>query len=373
MNQIEFYKHKLQEEDIDKAVSVMKSLFLTTGNITAKVEQKLSSYTKLDNAVLLNSCTAALHLSLLACGIGNGDEVITCPMTFIATATAIMHTGAKPVFVDCENDTGLLNPELVEEAITERTKAIIPIHLYGAMADMKALRVIADKYGLILIEDAAHCLEGERDGVRPGELGDAVCYSFYATKNLTCGEGGALVSNNHHIAKTVNQLRTHGMSKEAADRYKGNYKHWDMVMLGWKYNPSDILSALLLNQIDRIDSQWGQRQELWKQYDKSLAKFKWINKPQAVGKSACHLYTIWVDPDLRDALLQHLQNNMIGVAVNYRAIHTLSYFRQTLGYKPEDFPAAKRIGDSTISLPFHLFLNNNDIENIMHVLDAFQI
>ncbi|RJQ72940.1 MAG: DegT/DnrJ/EryC1/StrS aminotransferase family protein [Desulfobacteraceae bacterium] len=218
---IEFHRHSLEQVDIDNVCRVLRSIFLTTGPVTAEFERRFSGYTGLRHTVALNSCTAALHLALLALDIGPGDEVITTPMTFIATATAIMHTGATPVFVDVENNTGLLDVGRVEHAITPRTKAVLPVHLYGAMVNMRSLREMGDRYKLSIIEDCAHCIEGERDDVRPGQLSDAACYSFYATKNLTCGEGGALATNDAGLAERVNILKLHGMSKDAASRYSG--------------------------------------------------------------------------------------------------------------------------------------------------------
>lgn len=369
---VEFYVHHLSDQDIENAVKTLRSLFLTTGPVTETFEKKLSDYTGLRHILAVNSCTAALHLALLGLGIGPGDEVITTPMTFIATATAIMHTGATPVFVDVEEKTGLMNAGLVEGAITPRTKAIIPVHLYGSMVDMKAIKDIADRHHLKIIEDCAHCIEGVRDNIRPGQLSDAACYSFYATKNLTCGEGGALGTNNPELADSVRILRLHGMSKDAISRYQGPYRHWDMVALGWKYNLDDIHSALLVNQIDSIDERWEQRKEKWQLYDELLKPFPHIEIPETRGKNAMHLYTVWVDPDKRDLTLHDLHHAGIGVAVNYCAVHTLTFFKKRFGYHPDDFPLATKIGLKTISIPFYTKLNKNDIiyvvENIKNIL-----
>jgi dTDP-4-amino-4,6-dideoxygalactose transaminase len=362
---VEFYKHSLGEVDIQNTTDVLRSIFLTSGPVVSTFEEKFSKFTGMQHTVALNSCTAALHLALLACGIGTGDEVITTPMTFIATATAILHTGAKPVFVDVEADTGLIDPNRVEEAISSKTKAIIPVHLYGTMADMQALKRIGDRHGLFIIEDSAHCIEGSRDGIRPGDLSDAACFSFYATKNLTCGEGGALATNSKELAQIIRTLRQHGMSKEAADRYHGNYKHWDMIELGWKYNLNDIHAALLIDQLDRLDQYWERRNSIWALYDKGLQDVPGIRIPETRGKSGKHLYTIWVDPEKRDDFLHGLQDKAIGVAVNYRAIHTLTYFREAFGFKPLDFPAANLIGKSTVSIPFYPKLKDIEIDYVM--------
>lgn len=368
---VEFYRHALDEQDIASVADTLRSVFLTTGPVCARFEEDFARYTGLARCVSLNSCTAALHLALLGLGIGPGDEVITTPMTFIATATTIIHVGATPVFVDAEPDTGLMDPTRVEAAITSRTRAIVPVHLYGVMADMRALRDIADCHGLHLIEDAAHCIEGERDGVRPGELGDAACYSFYATKNLTCGEGGALCSNDPDLAEKILLLRQHGMNKEAAKRYHGAYQHWDMLELGWKYNLNDVLGALLVHQLPRLQGLWERRRAVYEAYRQALEDLPGLRLPALCGRSAHHLFTVLVPEGRRDALLAHLGRQGIGVAVNYRAIHTLTWFRDHFGFRPEDFPAALAFGQGTLSLPFHTRLEQGEIEHVSGAVRDF--
>lgn len=368
---VEFYKHAIDEQDIANAAATLRSVFLTTGPVCARFEQAFAQHTGLRHCVALNSCTGALHLALLALGVGPGDEVITTPMTFIATATAILHTGATPVFVDIKPETGLIDPEKVEAAVTPRTKAILPVHLYGVMADMRALRGIADRHGLHLVEDSAHCIEGERDGIRPGQLSDATCYSFYATKNLTCGEGGALCCNSEELAAKILLLRQHGMNKEAALRYHGSYQHWDMVELGWKYNLSDIQASLLLGQLDRIDGLWAQRQTIHQRYSQLLSDIRGLWLPHLHGKSAYHLLTIQVHPTCRDELLAQLTTRGIGVAVNYRSVHTLIWFRQRFGFRAEDYPLALRFGEGTLSLPFHTRLTDAELRLVAETVREF--
>jgi dTDP-4-amino-4,6-dideoxygalactose transaminase len=368
---IEFYRHALDEEDIKSATDTLRSVFLTTGPVCARFEQDFAAYAGLAHCVSLNSCTAALHLALLALGIGPGDEVIVPALTFIASATPVVHAGGTPVLVDVEPDTGLIDVAAVRAAITPRTKAIIPVHLYGVMADMRALKTLADEHGLALIEDAAHCIEAERDGVRPGDLGDAVCYSFYATKNLTCGEGGALGTNREDVAKKALLLRQHGMTKEAAKRYHGLYQHWDMVELGWKYNLNDILAALMVNQLKRLDDLWRRRSEVYGLYAEALAGIPGLALPGLRGKSAHHLFTIQAPADKRDDLLAHLGAREIGVAVNYRAIHTLTWFRENLGCKPEDYPNALVFGQRTLSLPFHTRLTGEEVATVAAAIRGF--
>jgi dTDP-4-amino-4,6-dideoxygalactose transaminase len=362
---VEFFRHNLEESDVENLAEVLKSVFITTGPVTAQFEKKFSQYMGVDQTVGVTSCTAALHLSLLGLGIGPGDEVITTPMTFIATATSIMHAGARPVLVDVEENTGLIDVAKIEEAITAQTKAIMPVHLYGSMVEMRALRDLADSYGLRIIEDCAHCIEGERDGIRPGQLGDAACFSFYATKNLTAGEGGAVATNNLEVAEKVKVLRLHGMSKDAASRHTGHYQHWDMISLGWKYNMDDVHASLLVGQLDNLNEHLQRRKALWDVYNKGLADIPALRIPETRGESARHLYTVWVDPKRRDDVLHSLQDKGIGVAVNYRSIHTLTYFRDVLGFSKDDFPVARRIGESTISLPLYPKLTDAEVDYVI--------
>lgn len=367
---IEFFKHNIGKDEKKKVLECLDGIFLTTGSYVNEFEIKFAEYLALKYAVGLNSCTSALHLSLLALGIGDGDEVITTPMTFIATATAILHAGAKPVFVDVEDSTGLIDPCKIEAAITKRTRAIVPVHLYGQMCDMKAIKRIARKHKLKIVEDAAHCIEGERDGVRPGQLGDVACFSFYATKNITSGEGGAIATNNKKIADRVRILRQHGMSKEAADRYSGVYKHWDMVEYGWKYNMDNIHASLLLSQIDKIDRNLEKREKLYNEYMKQLNVIPDIECPKMIenSKSAYHMLTIWVRKKLRDKMIHELGKNGIGVAVNYRAIHLLTYFKKQFGFKSGQFPVAEAIGDKTITLPFWVGLKKSEVKKVVQVV-----
>jgi len=364
---VEFYKHNIGEEEIRKVVEVLHSIFLTTGQVVYEFEDKFSHYLGCQHTIGLTSCTAALHLALLAYDIGPGDEVITTPMSFIATANAILHVGAKPVFVDVDPETGNINAELIEAAITPCTKAIMPVHLYGQMCDMKRLKAIADEHRLKVIEDCAHCIEGERDDIRPGQLSDAACFSFYATKNITSGEGGAVSTNNSDVADKLRRLRLHGMTKGAEERYGGKYQHWDMDILGWKYNMDNIQAALLLNQLERIEELMKRRQEICRRYEMALKNIDGLSFPRVLpnSKSARHLFTIWLDPNKRDSILWKLQENGVGVAVNFRSIHLMKYYKDTFGFEEGMFPAAERIGKSTISLPLYPKLTDHEVDFVI--------
>lgn len=367
---IEFFKHNIEQDDIKRATDVLNSIFLTTGQVVSEFENSFASYLEARHAIGVTSCTAALHLSLLAYSIGRGDEVITTPMSFCATSNSILHAGATPVFVDIEKETGDINAELIEAAITKTTKAIMPVHLYGQMCDMKKIRTIADKYGLIVIEDAAHAIEAERDGVRVGELSETACFSFYATKNITSGEGGAVTTSSSEKADIIRMLRLHGIDKSAIDRYTKVYQHWDMPVLGWKYNMDNIHAALLVGQLQRIDELWSQRDRISKIYEDELDGIKDLKLLKTVENSrhARHLFTILVKEDKRDSILHELQNRGIGVAVNYRPIHLLKYYRETFGYKEGDFPVAEDIGNRTISLPLYPRLDNAEVSYVIESL-----
>jgi len=370
MKKIEFFQHNINDRDRRRVNDVLRSIFLTTGKEVKEFENNFSRYINLNHTIGLTSCTAALHLSILALGIGPGDEVITTPMSFCATANAILHAGALPVFADVEEETGNINAELLETAITGKTKAIIPVHLYGQMCDMEKIRSLADHYKLKLVEDAAHAIEASRDGIRVGQLSDTACFSFYATKNITSGEGGAISTDSDFLADALMMLRQHGIDKGAAERYTGRYTHWDMPLLGWKYNMDNIQAALLIGQLRRIEALRQKREELWQCYEEGLKQIKEIKLLKTLPgvKHARHLLTVLVPPDRRDSLLWQLQERGVGVAVNYRPIHLLGYYRKTFGYSEGSFPVAESIGNRAVSLPLYPSLKKSDVRYIVRCL-----
>jgi dTDP-4-amino-4,6-dideoxygalactose transaminase len=363
---IPFFLHDLGAAETEAFAQALRDPILTTGEAVARFEKRFAEQLGRKHAIAVQSCTGGLHISLVALGIGPGDEVITTPMTFIATATAIIQAGARPVLVDVEPDTGNIDPARVEAAITSRTRAILPVHLYGQMCDMNALRDIAYRRGLRIIEDSAHCVEGRRDGIGPGEIGDTACFSFYATKSLTCGEGGAVVTDDDTLAAKLRALRSHGMTKGAADRAREGYRHWDMPEFGWKYNLDNLHAAILLPQLDRLESNWLKRCELSREYERRLGGIHdlWWPRMRSHVQHARHLFPVWVGRGKRDEVIAALQARGIGVMVNYRAIHLLKYFRDTFGYSRGDFPAAERIGDSTLSLPLYPRLEQDRIREV---------
>ena len=370
-SKIPFYRHDLGEPEVRAFEAALQDPIITTGKITADFESRFSDYLGTKHALAVTSCTGAMHMALTALDIGAGDEVITTPMTFIATATAILEAGAKPVFVDVEPDTGNIDVECIEAAITPKTKAILPVHLYGLMADMRAIRAVADQHKLAVVEDAAHCVEGSRDRVRPGQLSDAACFSFYATKNLTCGEGGAIATNKSALHEQLRLIRLHGMTKTAYDRSEEGYTHWDMVRMGWKYNLSNLDASILLPQMDRLNANLEKRAERAGLYRSLLAPIKGIavqgQRPDSVN--ARHVFNIWIRSASRDLVIGELRERGIESVVNYRAIHLHKYFRDTGGYKEGDFPIAEELGDSTLSVPFYPTMPLEHIQTVCSALE----
>ncbi len=369
-NKVPFFRHALGRPELDAIGEVLNGPTLTTGKTVAEFESRFAALLGARHAIGTTSCTGALHMSLLALGIGSGDEVITTPMTFMGTATAIMSAGARPVFVDVEPDTGNLDVSQIEKALTPKTKAILPVHLYGQMCDMRSLRDIANQHGLRVVEDAAHCIEGARDGIRPGQLGDTACFSFYATKNLTCGEGGAVVTNDPDTNKALRLLRLHGRTQIDSNQNHESYHQSDMVILGWKYNMDNIHAAMLLPQLDGIELRWNTRLNISNCYTEALATLSGLRLPAVVpnSKHALHLYPIRVARGQRDTVISKLMHQGISTTINFRPVHLLSFFSRTLKHSPGDFPIAEEIGSSTISLPFYPSIPDGDINAVIEAL-----
>jgi len=364
MKKIEFFRHNINKEDIEEVDDTLRSIFLTTARKVSKFEKKLSKYLDVPYSLGVSSCTAGLQLSLIGLEVKRDDEVITTPLSFIASSNAIEYIGAKPVFVDVDPETGLIKEEAVEKAITPKTKAILVVHLYGQMCDMRLLNQIAKKHHLVLIEDAAHALEASRDGIKPGQLSDAAVFSFYATKTITSGEGGAVATRHKKLHDWMVKARLHGMSKDAASRYTEKYQHYDMEFLGFKSNMTDIAAGLLLGQLSRAEKLWSARVKIARFYDKVFGNI--VKRPAVLPKvkHAYYVYTILVDPKFRDEMLHELQESGIGVAVNFRPIHLMSYYRNKYGFKEGDFPNAEKIGASTITIPLYPSLTSKEIKYI---------
>ena len=366
MKKIPFYRHNLGEAEIKEIRKVLRGPILTTGAQVSQFEKEFSGFLGCRDTVACTSWTGAAHIALLGLGIKPGDEVITSPLTFVATATAILQAGGIPRFVDCERKSGNLDPRLIEAAITSKTKGIMPVHLYGRMCDMRAIHRIATRHRLKIVEDAAHCVEGERDGVKPAQLSHAACFSFFATKNLACGEGGAVSFTSPSLSMPLRRLRLHGVTKTSQDRQRDGYSHWDMPAFGWKYNMDNIHGAILLAQMKKFQGAIRHRQQCAKVYVNMLKRIPGLElfEEEKNGTHARHLMPVLVPRRARDRIIRELQAHGVQVMVNYRPIHRLSFFRQQALYKNLCFPNAEEIGDRVISLPFYAGMTKTSVTNV---------
>lgn len=368
---VPFYRHSLDRSYSVRVGDVLDTPFLTSGATGKAVEVQLCAFFGVPHALLVNSWTNGTVATLQALGIGPGDEVIVPAMTFIATANVIELVGSKPVFVDVDPDTLLMTPKAALAALTPATRAVIPVHLYGQMVDIRALRdALRRRPNVAIIEDSAHCFEGHLNGARPGQDSDAAIFSFYATKNVTCGEGGAVITRHPDLYEKVAQTRLHGMSSVAADRFRGgSYRHWDMLRLGTKANLPDLLAALLPPQIESIRDGLPVRESLCRCYEEAFAETPIrlvMGVPGAV--SARHLFAIHVPPVLRDEAIRILNANGIEVTVNYRSVPTLSYYREKYGYEAGDLPVSYEWGEGTISLPMFPGLENDEQQHVIRTV-----
>ncbi len=332
------------------------------------METKLCEFFEIEYAGLTNSWTNGALAALLALDIGPGDEVIIPAMTFIATSNIVDLVGGKPVFVDVDPVTLLMSIDKMKEAVTASTKAVIPVHLYGQMLDMKALKeALGHRLDIVVIEDAAHCFEGNYAGEPPGRHSDVAVFSFYATKNVTCGEGGAFITNSPGLYEKMLQTRSHGMTAGAADRYrKGTYQHWDMLRLGVKANLPDLLAALLPPQIEVIRVRLPFRETLAVRYEEAFRGTAIrLARVRPDVRSSRHLFAIHVPPSARDQAIIRLNERNVGVTVNYRSVPTLTYYTKKYGYRPGDFPVSYQWGEGTISLPLYYGLSEADQEYVI--------
>jgi dTDP-4-amino-4,6-dideoxygalactose transaminase len=346
-----------------------------------RFESAFAEYTGAQHAIAVSSCTAALHLSLLACGIGPGDEVITTPLTFCATANVIVHTGATPVFADVDPMTGNLDPHKAAAAVTDRTKAIIVVHYGGRPAAIEAFEALAAERDLVIIEDAAHCIEGVRAGRKIGSISPFTCFSFYANKNLTTAEGGMVTTPSADSAERMRIASLHGMSQDAWSRYEqGGSPHYDVVLAGFKYNLSDLHAAIGIHQLATIDERHRRREAICRRYDEEFAvlpvrRFKDVPDGDVHAR---HLYTLLVDPGIsgttRDEVAKTLADAGVASSVHFRALHLHSFYRERYGFTRGQFPHAETISDMVISLPLSASLTNEQIDHVISaVYDALGV
>jgi dTDP-4-amino-4,6-dideoxygalactose transaminase len=369
-----FGRPVIEEAEIAEVVASLRSGWIGTGPKVQKFERMLEDYIGVAHVRCVSSCTAALILGMKVLGVGPGDEVIVPAMTFVASVNAIEHAGATPVLVDSEPGTGLVDLDAAEAAMTDRTKALMPVHFAGRPANMDRINALRDKYGLVIIEDAAHAIGAEWRGRRIGDHGNLVAYSFYVTKNITTIEGGALATNDPDIAAEVERLALHGLSLGAWQRFSdAGFRHYEVERPGFKFNMTDIQAALGIHQLPRLDGWIDRRAELWERYDALLADLPATTPapPEPSTRHARHLYQILVDAQAgvaRDGLLDFLTARRIGTGVHYRGVHLHPYYRERYAIEQERLPVATDISERTLSLPLSPAVSERDQEDVVFAI-----
>jgi dTDP-4-amino-4,6-dideoxygalactose transaminase len=365
----------IEEAEINEVVACLKSSWIGTGPRVAQFEADFAAYKGTGHAVALNSCTAALHLSLLAADLGPDAEVVTTPLTFCATVNAIIHAGAMPVLADVDPATMNIDPNEIERRITPRTRAIVPVHFAGRSCDVDAIMDIAQRHNLKVIEDCAHAIETEYKGGKAGTFGDFGCFSFYVTKNVVTGEGGMVLAKREEDIARLKVLGLHGMSKDAWKRFGDQgFKHYQVVECGFKYNMMDLQAELGVHQLKRVEAYWQKRVQIWDRYIAAFSNLP-VRLPSPVEagtRHAYHLFTLLIDETRtgvsRDGFLNHMTAQGIGVGVHYLSIPEHPYYQKTFGWKREDFPNAMQIGRQTVSLPISAKLTDNDVCDVIRAV-----
>ncbi len=378
---IVFGAPKIEQAEIDEVVQSMTSGWLGTGPKVAQFEKDFRVYKSgWGYPVAVNSCTAALHLSLIGAGVGPGDEVITTPLTFCATVNAIIHAGGTPVLADIDPVTLNIDPTKIEEAVSDRTKVILPVHYAGRPCDMEAIMKIADDRSLQLIEDCAHSIETIYKGRHAGTFGDFGCFSFYVTKNMVTGEGGLILAKTEELASHLKTLALHGMSNDAWKRFSDSgYQHYQVIESGFKYNMMDIQAAIGIHQLKRIDSYLVRREEIWNRYNDAFADLPCVlpADPEPDTRHARHLYTLLINGDSggisRDEFLVEMTGRNVGVGVHYMSVPEHPVYQDRYGWSPDDYPVARDAGRQTVSLPISAKLSDEDVSRIINaVIDLVQ-
>jgi dTDP-4-amino-4,6-dideoxygalactose transaminase len=365
----------IEDAEIDEVVKTLKSGWIGTGPKVHQFEEDFKKYIGVKHAVAISSCTAGLHLGIVALGIGPGDEVIVPSMTFAATANSVIHAGAKPIMVDVDRFKMTIDLEDVKRKITERTKAIIPVHFAGRACQVDEIEEIAKQYNLRIIHDTAHAIETEFNGKKIGTYSDLSSYSFYVTKNVVTAEGGMVVTNDDELASKLKIYALHGMSKDAWKRFSDDgYKHYQVVFPGFKYNMTDIQASIGIHQLKRVEEYSKRRKQIWDIYNNELKALPLFlpPAPEENTRHAYHLYTILLDIEnariSRDELLASLHKMNIGTGVHYISLHLQPYYRDTFGYKRGDFPNSEFISQRTLSIPFSAKLTDEDVADVINSL-----
>jgi dTDP-4-amino-4,6-dideoxygalactose transaminase len=364
---IPFLNPDIREDDIKRMVKSVRSGWLVYGPYAKQFEQEFAKFLHAPYAILTSSCTSALHEAVILAGVGPGDEVITTALSWVSSSDIVIYEGATPVFADVDRDTGLIDIKEVEKKITPKTKAIIVVHIYGQMVDMKAFAALGKKHGIAIIEDSAHALESMRDGVRPGELGFAAAFSFHAAKNITSGQGGALVLHEAQEDHRARLIRRNGVMGRDQNRRKHE--------LGYKYDGTDFQAALLIGQLKRIATTRKQREKVFDRYDKGFKGCPDIRTLVRVPNSvhACHMYPIFVDPAKRDAVREKLRDAGIETSIHWEAIHLEPFYKKKFGFHEGMFPVAEEMGASEITMPTYGRLTPKQQDYVIkHVVRAVE-
>lgn len=367
-----FSEPLLGEEEIDSVVDCLRSGWLTSGVKVKEFERDFAAYVGCEHALAVNSCTAALHVALEAVGVGPGDEVITSPMTFTATAAVVEHLGARPVLVDCERSTLNLDPSQIEARITPRTRAILPVHFGGQACEMDAILAIARAHGLPVVEDAAHALPTRYRGRMIGTLGDVTCFSFYATKTVTTGEGGMAVTDRADLAERMRLMHLHGMSRDAWKRYTQNGSwSYEILAPGYKYNLTDIAASIGIHQLRRAGAFHVRRRRIAELYNAAFSGLRGVEVPEVRDEDghAWHLYVLRLVPEAltigRDDFIARLVAMNIGVSVHFIPLHLHPYYRDKYGFAPTDFPNAYEAFQRILSLPIYPKMTDEDVQDVI--------
>jgi dTDP-4-amino-4,6-dideoxygalactose transaminase len=367
-----FARPDISEADIAAVVEVLRSGWITTGVKVREFESAFAEQLGTKHAVAVNSATAALHLALDALGLQRDDEVIVPTITFTASAEVVRYFDAVPVLVDVQSDTLCIDPDAVERAITPRTRAIMPVHLAGQSADMDAIMAIAHDHSLVVVEDAAHTLPCLYKGRNAGTIGRLGAFSFYATKTITTGEGGMLVTDDDGYAERARIMSLHGMSRDAWKRYtKSGSWRYDVVAPGFKYNMTDIAAALGLSQLARSDQLWERRTAIADRYTEAFSRVPALEVPvvQPYGTHSWHLYVLRLHLDRlrigRDAFMEELRARGIMTSVHFIPLHTFTYYRSTYGYEDRTFPVACAEFNRMFSLPIYPGMTDEDVDDVI--------
>ena len=355
---VDFYKHPLTEKNFSSYKKIFKSDIITSGPVGDRVEKKLAKYLNVKNVILTSSWTTGALITLLALKLKKNDEVIIPSMTFSATANVLEILGVKPIFVDVEKDTLLANYNEILKKINKKTKAIMPVHLYGNMFDTEKLNkfIKKNKLDIHIIEDSAHSLESSLRGFKSGKWSSAAIFSFYATKNITCGEGGAIATNNNDLAKKLRKLKSFGLSQTAVEKYNSKkYTEVDMYDLGINAKLPDLLSHMLLSQIKDIKKNLSKRKKIYRRYLNLLKKTNVaIPKIPKNCESAFHLFVIGVDKRKRSEIINFFKKKQIGCSVHYKPLHKLTYYKKKYKLNDKNLLNSTSWGQECITLPFHL-------------------